>query len=765
MKKTFITKMSMLLASLLLSALLLPVAAYAAVSFSLYFNPGTGKLSGYIYLTDPEHVKVYPKKGSTVTDITYFLNTSKYKHFDGNNSVVHSVYFHNVAIGEAPDSITVKDGDQEYSVNAVQRSNGTLGYMGGGTLDMGVYRMPATHSFQNVTASTYLPAGSNLFTFTPTTVPIDDGFEDLPLTGIEISFPYTADSKTSLQLQNIAVSDFVIRDLTVQQDVYVEGLIRPKSYIQVNGQWGYHYDEITYKLQIVPQTALIKDHQYSLNLSATAGNEIMMPAGGTEYRALVEVGEMMSYRYSLTGELVTNVIGYNIKTFSDITIGASPATTPIYGGGPYIPTQTSALKKNGDSLVLADDAQTLSVETSADGSKYVKVAIDADKLAKAFDELKAGAKSSKVLVLELDPKESSVQVNLPASALSDAIQKSPDAVVSVKTKQSSYDLPIKLLDIQKLAASLGNDIKNVIIQIHMNVLKDNAADKYAAQTKNLGVEVIGNIIDFSVSAEAGGKKVEVSDFGSSYVTRSITVNQSVYAEESTAVMFDHTTGQAVFVPSLFHAVNGQTTVLIKRNGNSTYAVVKGNKAFEDMNGHWAKQDVEMLASKLVVDGVEKGTFAPSASVTRGEFAALVSKGLGLTQDAKNADRFTDIKESDWYAGYIGAASKAGIVDGFEDVTFRPQNQITREEMAVILAKAYAFTGKAIELVGNNATYISTFKDSEQISEWAQQSVAKTIRAELMNGVESGLFVPKAQATRAEAAVVLKRMLQAAEFID
>lgn len=173
-------------------------------------------------------------------------------------------------------------------------------------------------------------------------------------------------------------------------------------------------------------------------------------------------------------------------------------------------------------------------------------------------------------------------------------------------------------------------------------------------------------------------------------------------------------------------------------------------SFADIAGHWAMNDIEAMAVKGIVNGVTATTFEPDRAITRAEFATLLVKGLGLTSSATTG--FMDVQTGGWYAPYVNAAANAGLIVGY-DGNFRPDDLITREEMAVIIAKAYAFRGGKAA-----AGSIGKFADIADISDWARSYVDTVTSAGLISGMTEDTFVPQDNATRAQAVSLLKRLL-------
>lgn len=175
------------------------------------------------------------------------------------------------------------------------------------------------------------------------------------------------------------------------------------------------------------------------------------------------------------------------------------------------------------------------------------------------------------------------------------------------------------------------------------------------------------------------------------------------------------------------------------------------EGFVDLRNHWAKADVEYMAEKGYVTGTSKDFFAPDNKITRGEFATLIARILGL--EAVTTDDFTDVAQNSWYNGYIGAVLKAGVLSGYGNGLFKPDENVTREEMAKGIMNAYTYLGKSMEIAEE-----AQFTDAAQISPWAAGYVKSCYKLGIMMGDVSGNFRPRDNATRAEAAVVLKRVI-------
>ncbi|WP_438448016.1 S-layer homology domain-containing protein [Gorillibacterium sp. sgz5001074] len=427
----------------------------------------------------------------------------------------------------------------------------------------------------------------------------------------------------------------------------------------------------------------------------------------------------------------------------------STPTTPAAGAP--APAGSPAPVVNGSVIVPVEQ------KTSLDGKPANQAVVDSDSLTQAFKAVKDG--SSKVTI-ELKGSESISVVKLPSRTLTDAAAASGQASVTVKAGAVSYTLPAKAIDTAALAATLGVQPKDVEIGITVRALPSEAAQAIRAHAQAKGFTLLAEAVDFNVTAEANGKTSTISDFGSTYITRTIELPGTVDITKATGVLYNPVTGEMTFVPTKFTTVGGKTTATLKRPGNSIYTVVQSSKTFADLTNHWAKADLELLASKALVNGTSASRFEPDASVTRAEFASLLVRGLGLTGEA--APAFTDVKAGGWYAQAVGAASKAKLIQGFDDGTFRPDAPVTREEMAVMLVRAMSFAG-----VGSNtnAGKLAGYADQNQVSVWARDGMSAALNAGIVNGQTADHLAPGSTATRAEATVMLKRFLSAADFIQ
>lgn len=171
-------------------------------------------------------------------------------------------------------------------------------------------------------------------------------------------------------------------------------------------------------------------------------------------------------------------------------------------------------------------------------------------------------------------------------------------------------------------------------------------------------------------------------------------------------------------------------------------------SFTDISGHWAYDDIRYLSEKSIINGKSKELFCPEDCVTRAEFTALLVRTANL--QASSDMRFDDVYSNEWYAQSVSAAAGSGIIFG-SGGKFRPNDNISREEAAVMLMRACKANG--IDVPQGSVS----FADSSEISSWAADDINAASALGIIRGMSNGSFMPKKTLTRAESAAVIKRL--------
>lgn len=179
--------------------------------------------------------------------------------------------------------------------------------------------------------------------------------------------------------------------------------------------------------------------------------------------------------------------------------------------------------------------------------------------------------------------------------------------------------------------------------------------------------------------------------------------------------------------------------------------------FTDVNeGDWFYDVVLYAYENGLMTGTSANTFAPNTATTRGMIVSMLARLEGVTS-AESAG-FTDVADNDWYATAVNWAASEGIVNGFEDDTFRPNDVITREQMAAILYNYADYKGYDVSARAD----LSDYADAASISSWAEDVLAWANAEGLINGMTATTIDPQGATTRAQTAAMFERFLTAHE---
>ncbi len=201
----------------------------------------------------------------------------------------------------------------------------------------------------------------------------------------------------------------------------------------------------------------------------------------------------------------------------------------------------------------------------------------------------------------------------------------------------------------------------------------------------------------------------------------------------------------------------QQAIFAMTQPSGQYAVVYNHKTFADISPpHWAKFAVEVLASKGIINGMSESEFRPEQSVSRADFALLLVRGLGL--HAPEGAGFTDVSPGDYFYQELMTAQKLGVVTGQPGGLYHPHDPITRQEMFVMAARALkAAEGWKVETIPTSV--LDSFTDRNRISGYAAEDIATLTAAGLIKGDARQQLLPAAPSTRAEAAMLIYRILE------
>ncbi|XID96271.1 cadherin-like beta sandwich domain-containing protein [Paenibacillaceae bacterium WGS1546] len=394
------------------------------------------------------------------------------------------------------------------------------------------------------------------------------------------------------------------------------------------------------------------------------------------------------------------------------------------------------------------------------GMKHAIVQMTEQDLSEALENLPANA----ALVISVTESADRFSIDLKEGGYSQLLAR--NATLRFETPLGSYSLPASALDWDTLLKSIGHDVTLTDIGITLEIASVTAEERklLLENADNESYEIAVPPLEFSIRLSALGREFPVESF-LTFIELRIPIPPNIDPERIATAVVGNPDGSVRHVPTSFEvSPDGTRTAVISSLTNSIFVLVRNERTFEDVRGHWAETAIQDLAKRLIVQGKSDQRFSPESTITRAEFAAIVVRALGLRADGHSVP-FSDVGENSWYRGTIGKAAEYGLIAGYADGSFRPHRTITRQEALVILSRAIQLSKADMGIQEHEVdTVLSAFPDRERIEAWAKTAVAWSIRANIAQGTSDG-FRPARSITRAETAVLIQRWLAVLKLID
>lgn len=430
----------------------------------------------------------------------------------------------------------------------------------------------------------------------------------------------------------------------------------------------------------------------------------------------------------------------SVTAWNDTT-GTGYMDTSVFGeltliGKPTGSNSSNETPPSTGNVEIKDGNVTIKPEVNHLGNHIIGK-VTQDNLKKALELAASAVNGKKKIIIDI-PKQAdaeSYEVELPTQSL----KAQETYTLSVKTEYGTVDVPSNML---------SNTIVNEE-QVSIRIAPASIDHLDAATREQIGSRPV---LDLSLIA---GNKVITWNNPNAAVT--ITIPYSPTEEElnnpeSIVVWYIADDGSVVSIPNGRYDSTTKT-VVFQTTHFSNYAVAFVVKTFEDLNNvPWAKQAINAMAARNVIKGTSEKNFSPANSIKRADFISLLVRVLDLQGTGKNEAMFSDVSAIDYYYNELVIAKELGIVNGFGNNTFKPNNNITRQDMMVLTARALAVAGKQLEGNGN----LDAYHDTASISEYAKDSIAMLVESGIVNG-KNGNIAPNDSLTRAEAAVILYRI--------
>ncbi|WP_171685135.1 S-layer homology domain-containing protein [Paenibacillus planticolens] len=359
------------------------------------------------------------------------------------------------------------------------------------------------------------------------------------------------------------------------------------------------------------------------------------------------------------------------------------------------------------------------------------------------DKDKDKSKDKEKIIVQLDKGQTKADVSL--SQVS-------GTTLQIKNGQVAITIGKSIID--SILGQAGS-VDGASIQVQMVPVTDSNAATTPAIDHSAKVKIAGQVYELSITLKkADSSEVKLTKFAEG-LELSLPVESDVKNKNLLGIYYlNETTNQWEYIGGKFDKETN--TINVKLSHLSKYAVLQYNKEYTDVPAdHWAYDVLQTLSAKHLVSGVTDSEFNPNGLTTRAEFTSLLVRALGLQSQGKNSS-FTDVTANDWYAGDVAAANAAGLITGVTDSTFAPNIHLTREQMAILLVRAYEYkNGKSTNASNAQNNYV----DAANVSVWAREAVNKASAIKLLQGRSGGQFDPQSETLRVEAAQVIMNLLE------
>ena len=415
---------------------------------------------------------------------------------------------------------------------------------------------------------------------------------------------------------------------------------------------------------------------------------------------------------------------------SSTTSGSSTDSNSITTG-----TTTST---RGNTATATTTAQA---KTDTNGSAAVTVtnAQISEAVTKAIREatkLEDGATAAVEIKVEAADNATSVSTTILKTAIS--------SIVESEVAKLTITTPVVTVIFDDTALAAINKKASESIIVKMSSLNEtNFSDEDKAKVGGRPV------YDFSVTS--GTEAITSFGGGKAFISIPYTLKAGENADNIVIYYIDN--GKLIKVT---HCIYNEETKRVNfvTTHFSTYVVGYSTVNFTDVSG-WYADSVNYLAARGIINGMGSDKFAPNTNITRAEFVSILANLAGVDLSQYTNSAFIDVETKVWYNGAVQWAYENGIVAG-SDGNFNPNAKITRQDMAVIIA-SYAKEIENYTLTKEKEAV--NFADSSEVSSYAKNAVSAIQQAGIIPGKGSDTFAPKANVTRAEAAVMIAKLLQ------
>ncbi|WP_211746525.1 glycosyl hydrolase family 18 protein [Paenibacillus sp. Marseille-Q4541] len=481
----------------------------------------------------------------------------------------------------------------------------------------------------------------------------------------------------------------------------------------------------------------VEDQKYSVHWNAVSGATHYEVFLDSEYIATTQKNthtiSVNANEDHVVRILATKKSGNSVEKVSNFTtkkvIVTSPEPYPQPNPSPVVtPTPTTpALESNQLEATVVTEGDTAKVTLNTEN---------------ALKTIRASAQADFKIVVKSSAKQTEI-----------TLQQAVIAAIAKKSASASLTLIVNGAE-QKIPVSLVTGAAD--IRVTTSVASETEAKAIEAWIKNNKiVRKLGQLKIEQISEK--GTTEEIKGFGTSYVSEFIILDaKDVDTKHLAGFVYIKATGEFRPVPTLVTlSADGTAKVQMQKTAGGIYFLAQNSSEFTGFVSTWARADVEQAINKQILLPDMNGKIQVKENISREEVISILVRGLGLIPNASEQN-FIDVSNESKYAKEIAAAKGASLVKGKTNGTFDGNADITRQELAVIIANVLQYAGKQ---EAANLAVLAQFEDQGDIAPYAKSSVAILVEKKLLNGVSVSRLAPQKNVTKEEAVVLIMRTLR------
>ena len=451
----------------------------------------------------------------------------------------------------------------------------------------------------------------------------------------------------------------------------------------------------------------------------------------------------------------------------------TPSRSPGGGGG-------------GTSMTISSDTWDSSIDKLASKIDNVTDDKSAEKVVKDITD---ATKTETTTVEDTEKRSEKVSLTVEEAA-SRANAKSLDASSNILALGAAAITEANVSSLKKTLSNLQSTVSKGNVQLNRELFSEYVLNTKFNENKTATIRItkglMNNIRDLDTLTIADDnfrvsyKVSELVDMLGDKNSIDIVVEQPKTNEEGTIkkLKIDFNTENVNTMKVSFPGIDGNSDYMsvVDENGNpvggkynpltgcieakinaaGVYSVIINEKDFIDIKNMAAEtqEAIKVLAAKGIIEGTSETEFEPDNSITRAEIAALMLRILAKN-DPNEDGGFADVTQQNWYFGTAGSSKKYGLIEGYEDNTFRGDKVILNDQLVVIAARL--LKEEMRYLPPKNLDDYLTFSDKSDIADWAREGIATARMADIVLMNSDGAFHSTESMTRANAALIIKRM--------